>query len=222
MGEEDAVVLLVLRAIHCVARAAVEVVAGNDDVGAICNDEIVIEAFPESIACDGDAARVVDLHIHLNVAEDIASDRHIALGGMLFADAGLERLIRATAEDADIRRAGGLVRMLDGAARDGDLANRAPRGIEENIRRWGTINGVIALDIAGADVDIAHISAMRHDASAAIVTDVTADDVGLVEIDVVIKNADAAIVIQVAICDQNIAVPDSEMHGVAAIADAEA
>lgn len=96
IGEEDAIVFHVLGAIHGVAWTAIKVVSGDDDVGAVFDDEIALEALPKRVAADGDAARVTELDVHLHIAEDIPGDGDIAFASRFFARAFFQRLIRAT------------------------------------------------------------------------------------------------------------------------------
>jgi hypothetical protein len=83
--------------------------------------------------------------------------------------------------------------------------------VDEHIRRRRCLGRHVALDVAGADVQVPHATAARDHAAARVVADVAADDVRLVEIDVVVKHADAGVVIQVAVADDDVAIAHGEV-----------
>lgn len=107
--------------------------------------------------------------------------------------------------------------MLERASCDCDFADRAACGVQLHIRGGWAFGAMIALDVAGADLEVSHISTTRDDTASAIVTDVTADDVDLVKVQLIKENTNAAILVEVAVRDEHVAIPGGEMNRMAAL-----
>ncbi len=206
-------------AVHNIARVAVEIIAGDDDVGGVLDVEIVLEPLPKRVASDGDAPRVFDVEVDLNIAENVVSNGHMSLLGRGVAGSLVHAGIGAPTDDANIGGIWRLAGVLEGAAGDGDFRDGAARGIEPNVCRRGPVLSVIALNIAAADLEVSNFAAFGDHTTATVVTDVAVCDVGLMEIDGVEKNADAAVVVNMAVCDQQVAVAVEEVEGVAGFPD---
>ena len=116
---------------------------------------------------------------------------------------------------------GGFVRVLNGAACDGYLADGTTCGVEPDVGAGRAFFGVISFNITGANVQVPHIASVTDHAATRIVADVTADDVGLMKIDVIVKHSDASVVIKVTVGDQYIPISIRQMHGVSALAHDE-
>ena len=132
--EDYAVVLSGVEAVHEIARVAVKIVVGHQDVAAGFDEQVLLVTFPEGVASDGDTARVLDVDVALDVAEDIGGDGDVALAGELAASATLQRWVLARAFDADIGAARGLAAVLHRATSDGDLADAAAGRMKPHVR----------------------------------------------------------------------------------------
>ncbi len=179
----------------------------------------MLKALPEGVPSHRDPACVLDLDIHLHVAEHVVADGDVPLAGCAFTGAAGEALVRTGARDPDVGGARGFVGVLDGAAGDGHLGDGATRGIQPHVRRRWTICDVVALDVARTDLEVPHVPSPAHHATTAVVADVAVGDVGLVEVHRVVENADARVVIEVGVGQHHVPVAPDQVHGVAGLAD---
>lgn len=202
MTEGESVVFGAFETVHNIARVAVEIIAGDDDMGGVLDAEIVLEPLPKSVASDGDAPGVFDVDVDLDIAHHVVSNGHMSLLGRGVAGSLVHAGVGAAADDANVGGIWRLVGVLEGAAGDGDFSDGTARGIKENVCRGRSVYSVISLNIAAADLEVSNFTAFADHATAAIVTDVAVCDVGLVEIDGVEKNAGAGVVVKVAVCEQ--------------------
>src|SRR5688572_32205134 len=96
--------------------------------------------------------------------------------------------------------------MLNRAAGDRDFTNAAAGAVDQHVRSGRSVARHVALDVAIADVDVAHVATTGDDATAGIVANVRAGDVDLMQINAVHENADAAIMVEVTVADHDVAV----------------
>jgi hypothetical protein len=201
-----------------VARIPIEGVRTHDDVAGVLDQEVVLVGHPERVAGKGDAPRVLEVDVHLHVAEDVAGDGHMALVGGGAAETWCEGGLVPPTEDADVGRVGALAVVLDRATGDGDFADGAAGGVEQDVGGRRALAGHVALDVATADVDIADVAAARDDAAAGAVADVAAGDVRLVQVDLIVEDPDATAAVDMGVGDEHVAVAAGEPDAVAEFA----
>jgi len=109
--------------------------------------------------------------------------------------------------------------VLKGAPRDRDFARVAFTAIDQDIGRIRGLRSHVALDVAGADVQIPHCASASYDSATTVIANVTADHVDLVQIDVVEEDAAAGVGINVAGGNQHVPVQSDQMNSVPDLVD---
>src|SRR5690606_31491513 len=114
-----------------VVGVAVEDVGPHHQGGAVLDEQIVLSGLPESVARDGDTPTTFEVNVRLDVAEDIAGDRHMAQLWLF----NVPNRLRA-AKDANVGRFWGVGGVLDRATSNGDFraAIAVFSAIDEDVR----------------------------------------------------------------------------------------
>src|SRR5262249_21621516 len=124
--------------------------------------------------------------------------------------------------DANVRRPGRVVVVLNRASRNRDFRVGAAGTVDEHIGGWFALHALVALDVAAGDLEVPHLAGLHHNPAAVAVADVAAGHVDLVQVDAFEEQADAAILVDVAVRDDDVAVAPREVNAVPALADEDA
>src|SRR5262249_3405342 len=141
-----------------VPRLAVEVVPPDLHVRAVLDQQVVFDAGPERVPGDDHPAGVVEVDVHVRVADDVSGDRDVPVALFVGPLEGRGRPLHA-----DVRRARHTPGVLDRVPGDRHLGVRATGAVDQHIGGWRLVLAVVRLDVAPAHLEVAHLAAEAHD-----------------------------------------------------------
>ena len=155
----------------------------------VLDEQVVFVGRPEGVAGDDDAAGVVEVDVHLHVAEDVAGDGDVAVA--LFVGAldprSLGPLTRMFAEPAALWLCWMVQPVMATSAFEPPVLSM------KHVRGRRAVLALVALDVAAGDLEVADLARPADDPAAVAVADVAAGHVDLVQVDRVEEDADAAV-----------------------------
>src|SRR5262249_48353073 len=186
-------------------------------VCAVLDQQVVFDAGPERVPGDDHPAGVVEVDVHVRVADDVSGDRDVPVALFVGPLEGRGRPLHA-----DVRRARHTPGVLVRVPGDRPFGVRATGAVDQHFGGWRLVLAVVRLDVAPAHLEVAHLAAEAHDPAAVVVADVAAGHVDLVQVDVVQEDADPAVLVDVTLRDQHVAVAGGQMDAVETAADQHA